>query len=137
MTTMTNTYLPSQLVSLDILHLLGQMDSPILRCTGPAQTSTFDESKYIAGKTIGYQVAGIPPVHRGSVLTFSPYEQRTLYIKADDKRWYFSVTHAFNQTDDIFYTNKIYNVNYHFCNPFYYLIFSLVWQAHCFLPAVF
>lgn len=106
MTTMTNTYLPSQLVSLDILHLLGQMDSPILRCTGPAHTSTFDESKYIAGKTIGYQVAGIPPVHRGSVLTFSPYEQRTLYIKADDKRWYFSVSHAFNQTDDIFYTNK-------------------------------
>jgi len=56
--------------------------------------------------TVGYQVAGIPPVHRGDTLTFSPYEQRTLYIKANTKRWYFSVTHAFNQTDDIFYMNR-------------------------------
>jgi hypothetical protein len=106
MTTLNNTYLPSQLVSLDILHLLGHMNSPILNCAGKAQTNTFDESKYIPGMTVSYQVAGIPPVHRGDTLTFSSYEQRTLYIKADTKRWYFSVTHAFNQTDDIFYMNR-------------------------------
>ena len=106
MSALTNTYLPSQLVSLDILHLLGVMDSPILKCAGKAQTSTFDEKDYMPGMIVGYQVAGIPPVQRGDTLSFSSYDQRTLYIKADTKRWYFSVTHAFNQTDDIFYMNK-------------------------------
>lgn len=106
MSALTNTYLPSQLVSEDILHLLGEMNSPVLKCAGKAQTNTFDEKSYIPGMTVGYQVAGVPPVHRGDTLTFSPYEQRTLYIKADTKRWYFSVTHAFNQTDDLFYTNR-------------------------------
>lgn len=106
MTTLNNTYLPSQLVSLDILHLLGQMDSPILKCAGRAHTGTFDEKEYTPGKAFGYQVAGIPPVHRGDTLTFSSYEQRTLFIKADTKRWYFSVSHAFNQTDDLFYMNR-------------------------------
>lgn len=106
MSTLTNSYLPSQLVSLDIMQLLGNMDSPILKCAGKAHTGTFNDNSYIAGKSIGYQVAGIPPVHRGDTLTFSPYEQRTLYIKADTKRWYFAVTHAFNQTDDLFYMNR-------------------------------
>jgi len=105
MSSLTNTYLPSQLVSLDILHLLGKLDSPILRCAGKAQTNTFDEKQYIPGMTVGYQVAGIPPVSRGDTLSFESYEQRTLYIKADTKRWYKSVTHAFNQTDDLFYMN--------------------------------
>lgn len=105
MSNLTNTYLPSQLVSLDILNLLGKLDSPILRCSGKAQTNTFDEKQYIPGMTVGYQVAGIPPVHRGDTLSFEGYEQRTLFIKADTKRWYFSVTHCFNQTDDIFYMN--------------------------------
>jgi hypothetical protein len=106
MSTPTNTYLPSQLVSLDILKLLETMDCVILRCAGKAHTSTFDDKQYIPGMTVGYQVAGIPPVSRGQTLNFTPYEQRTLYIKADTKRWYFSVTHAFNQTDDIFYLNR-------------------------------
>jgi len=106
MSTLNNTYLPSQLVSLDILHLLGEMDSPILKCAGKAQTNTFDEKDYMPGMTVGYQVAGIPPVQRGDTLSFTPYEQRTLYIKADTKRWYFSVTNSFNQTDDIFYMNR-------------------------------
>jgi len=106
MTTPTNTYLPSKLVSLDILHLLENMDCVILRCAGKAHTSTFDDKDYIPGMTVGYQVAGIPPVTRGQKLEFTPYEQRTLFIKADVKRWYFSVTHAFNQTDDIFYMNR-------------------------------
>ena len=105
-TPLNNTYLPSQLVSLDIMNLLGQMDSVILKCAGQAQTTAFDESKYIPGKSIAYQVSGIPPVHRGDTLTFTPFEQRTLHIKADTKRWYFSVTNSFHQTDDIFYTNK-------------------------------
>ena len=105
MTNLTNTYLPSQLVSLDILNLLGKLDSPILRCSGKAHTNTFDEKQFIPGMTVGYQVAGIPPVQRGDTLSFESYEQRTLFIKADTKRWYFSVTHCFNQTDDIFYMN--------------------------------
>jgi len=102
----TNTYLPSDLVSLDIMQLLGNMDSVILRCAGQAHTSTFDESKYSPGTSVAYQVAGIPPVNRGKELRLTPYEQRTLFIKADEKRWYFSVTHAFNQTDDIFFLNR-------------------------------
>jgi len=106
MSTPTNTYLPSQLVSLDILKLLENMDCVILRCAGKAHTGTFDEKQYTPGMTVGYQVAGIPPVSRGQQLSFTPYEQRTLYIKADTKRWYFSVTQAFNQTDDIFYLNR-------------------------------
>jgi len=106
MSSLSNSYLPSQLVSLDILHLLGQMNAPILKCAGKAETNTFDDKSYIPGMTVGYQVAGIPPVSRSDTLTFTPYEQRTLYIKADTKRWYFSVTHAFNQTDDIFYMNR-------------------------------
>ena len=106
MTKFTNTYLPSQLVSLDIMNLLGQMDSVILKCAGPAHTTTFDENKYIPGTSVAYQVSGIPPVHRGDTLSFTPYEQRTLFIKADTKRWYFSVTNSFHQTDDVFYTNK-------------------------------
>jgi hypothetical protein len=105
MSSLTNTYLPSQLVSLDILNLLGKLDSPILRCAGKAHTNTFDEKQYIPGMTVGYQISGIPPVQRGDTLNFESYEQRTLYIKADTKRWYKSVTHAFNQTDDIFYMN--------------------------------
>ena len=105
MSSLTNSYLPSQLVSLDILNLLGKLDSPILRCAGKAQTNTFDEKQYIPGMTVGYQISGIPPVQRGDTLNFESYEQRTLYIKADTKRWYKSVTHAFNQTDDIFYMN--------------------------------
>ena len=60
MSTLNNTYLPSQLVSLDILQLLGELDSPILKCAGKAQTSTFDENNYMPGMTVGYQVAGIP-----------------------------------------------------------------------------
>ena len=83
MSTPTNTYLPSQLVSLDILKLLETMDCVILRCAGKAHTSTFDEKQYVPGMTVGYQVAGIPPVTRGQTLNFTPYEQRTLYIKAD------------------------------------------------------
>ena len=106
MTLPTNNYLPSQLVSLDILNLLGVMDSPILKCAGQAQTNTFDEKGYVPGMTVGYQVAGIPPVQRGQKMNFTDYEQRTLFIKADVKRWYFSVTHAFNQVDDIFYLNR-------------------------------
>ena len=106
MTTPMNTYKPSDLVSLDIMQLLGNMDCVILRCAGKAHTSTFDDKSYIPGMTVSYQVAGIPPVSRGQQLKFTPYEQRTLYIKADVKRWYFSVTHAFNQTDDIFYRNR-------------------------------
>ncbi len=106
MTTLTNNYLPSQLVSLDIMHLLGKMDSVILKCAGQAHTTTFDENKYMPGTSVAYQVSGIPPVHRGDTLTFTPYEQRTLHIKMDTKRWYFSVTNSFHQTDDIFYTNK-------------------------------
>ena len=105
MANLTNNYLPSQLVSLDILNLLGKLDSPILRCSGKAQTNTFDEKQFTPGMTVGYQVAGIPPVQRGDTLSFESYEQRTLFIKADTKRWYFSVTHCFNQTDDIFYMN--------------------------------
>ena len=106
MSIMTNTYLPSQLVSLDIMNLLGHMSSPILDCAGSAQTSTFDENSYIPGTSVGYQVSGIPPVGRSDVLSFTPYEQRTLYIKADTKRWYFSVTNSFHQLDEVFYTNK-------------------------------
>ena len=106
MTTPTNTYLPSQLVSLDIMQLLANMDSVILRCAGKTHTSTFDEKQYVPGMTVGYQVAGVPPVTRGQELEFTPYEQRTLYIKADTQRWYFSVSHAFNQTDDLFYMNR-------------------------------
>ena len=102
----TNTYLPSDLVSLDIMNLLGTMDSVILRCAGRAHTSTFDEKEYSPGTSVAYQVAGIPPVNRGKELKITPYEQRTLFIKADEKRWYFSVTHAFNQTDDIFFLNR-------------------------------
>ena len=102
----TNTYLPSDLVSLDIMNLLGTMDSVILRCARQAHMSTFDESKYLAGTTVAYQVAAIPPVNRGEELKLSPYEQRTLFIKADKKRWYFSVSHAFNQTDDVFFLNR-------------------------------
>lgn len=101
-----NKYNPSQLVSLDILNLLEGIDSVILRCAGKAHTNTFDDNDYVPGMTVGYQVAGIPPVHRGEKLVFSPYEQRTLYITANTKRWYFSVTHAFNQTDDVFYMNR-------------------------------
>jgi len=106
MTIPNNAYLPSQLVSLDILHLLENMDCVFLRCAGRTHTSTFDEKQYMPGKTVGYQVAGIPPVTRGQELSFSAYEQRTLFIKADVKRWYFSVTHGFNQTDDVFYLNR-------------------------------
>ena len=102
----TNTYLPSDLVSLDIMKLLGNMDSVILRCAGQAHTSTFDEKQYVPGMTVAYQVAGIPPVNRGQELRLTPYEQRTLFIKADTQRWYFSVSHAFNQTDDIFMLNR-------------------------------
>jgi len=106
MTTPTNTYLPSKLVSLDIMHLLENMDCVILRCAGKAHMGTFNEREYTPGMTVGYQVAGVPPVSRGQKLEFTPYEQRTLFIKADVRRWYFSVTHAFNQTDDIFYLNR-------------------------------
>jgi hypothetical protein len=102
----TNTYLPSDLVSLDIMHLLGNMDSVILRCAGKTHTSTFDEKEYVPGMTVAYQVAGVPPVNRGQELRLSPYEQRTLFIKADVQRWYFSVSHSFNQTDDLFYMNR-------------------------------
>lgn len=108
MSTPANNYLPgaSNLVSLDILKLLETMDCVILRCAGKAHTNTFDEKQYTPGMTVGYQVAGIPPVTRGQTLKFTPYEQRTLYIKADTKRWFFSVSRTFNQTDDIFYLNR-------------------------------
>lgn len=102
----TNTYTPSQLVSLDILNLLGNMNSVFLKCAGSAHTNTFDEDDYTPGKTVGYQVSGIPETTRGQSLTFTEYQQRTLFIKADTKRWYRSVTHGFNQTDNIFYLNR-------------------------------
>ena len=102
-TLLQNTYNPSQLVSLDILNLLGEMDSVFLKYTGTHGMSTFKDDDYVPGMTVGYQVSGMPPVTRGDLMTFTPYEQRTLYIKADTKRWMKSVTSSFNLTDDIFY----------------------------------
>ena len=97
----------SSLVSLDIMHLLKRMDSVILKCSSKTHTGTFDNDTYRPGMTVGYQIAGVPPVTRGSKMEFdNEYEQRTLYITADTDRWYFSVTNVFNQTDDIFYLNR-------------------------------
>lgn len=102
-TALNNTYNPSELVSLDIMNLLGEMDSIFLKYTGTHGMSTYNDDSYVPGMTVSYQVSGIPPVTRGELMKFTPYEQRQLFIKADVKRWQKSTTRAFNLTDDIFY----------------------------------
>lgn len=102
-TPLQNTYNPSQLISLDIMNLLGEMDSVFLKYTGTHGMSTFRDEDYVPGMSVGFQVSGIPPVTRGDLMRFQSYSQRSLYIKADTKRWMKSVTSSFNLTDDIFY----------------------------------
>ena len=102
-TALNNTYNPSQLVSLDIMNLLGEMESIFLKYTGTHGVSTYGDEEYVPGKTVSYQVSGMPPVTRGDLMQFTSYEQRQLFIKADTRRWQKSVTSAFNLTDDIFY----------------------------------
>lgn len=104
-TNLVNTFNPSQLVSQDILKLLGEFKSTVLECTSQAEMSGFNNEKYAPGKTIGYQVSGVPVLNRGERLKFNSYEQRTLYITADVERWYFSHSVPFDQTDKLFYTN--------------------------------
>lgn len=100
---LTNKYTPSELISLDIMNLLGEMDSVFLKYTGTHGMSTFRDEDYVPGMTVGYQVSGIPPVTRSDKMYFTEYEQRTLHIKADNERWMKSVTSSFNLTDDIFF----------------------------------
>lgn len=106
MVAISNTYYPSQLVSQDIMNLLGQMESPILKTAGRTHTGTFDDKNYSPGMSVGFHVSGIPTVSRSNILQFSSYEQRILYITADVRRWQFSVSHTINQEDDVFFMNR-------------------------------
>ena len=102
-TTLKNTYNPSQLVSLDIMNLLREMETIFLKYTGTHGMSTYNDGTYVPGKTVSYQVAGVPPITRGELMKLTPYEQRQLFIKADPKRFQKSASRASMLTDDIFY----------------------------------
>ena len=97
----------STLVSLDIMHLLKRMDSVVLKCSGRTHTQNFDNEEFRPGTSIGYQLAGIPPVNRGIEMKYDlEFSQRTMWITCDTDRNYFSITNTLNQLDSVFYLNR-------------------------------
>ncbi|MDN3509178.1 MAG: hypothetical protein P0S93_04085 [Candidatus Neptunochlamydia sp.] len=91
-----------QLVSDDIMYLLKDMRGSILSCAGSVHPRT-DNENYTPRESVAYPVSGIPNSTRGESVMSTPYEQRTLYIKADQKRWSRTIVlHPGN----FLYTNK-------------------------------
>ena len=101
-TQFNNQYSPSDLVSLDIIHLLGEWNPTFLRYTGTHGMSLFDNDEFVSGKTINIQVGGVPPLTLGSKVYLTPYEQRVISIKADENEM-LSVTLGNKLTAEMFY----------------------------------
>lgn len=106
MTTLNNTYTPSRLIANDFVAFLGKMESPFLKYAGSERLKLFfNEKEYVVGEKVGFKLLGYPAMHRGKVVKFGEFEERSMFFTADEKRWLFSITRSFNFTDSLFYTN--------------------------------
>lgn len=107
MSSVTNTFAPSQLVANAVKELLGPLNSQVLNCFGKniEPISKFAEIEYTPGKSISYLIGGYPRITSGNIMKVKGFSERNLYITADVKRWYLSSTKSFNQTSYNFFTN--------------------------------
>lgn len=97
----------SKLISVRTQKLVQEMNGVVFMCSSTNHMEVYGEQDYMPGKTIGFPVAGSPQATRGNHMEIDNLiEQRTLYIKADDDKNYFSVTYPIKATDKQFYFNN-------------------------------